>query len=340
MAAVLAGPVAGESAPPSPWDGVNPFACELQQAGFEAEVPDPAADPYCVEFDKTRQNVTELGVVDFITKEPARVAAAGDKCFYFQSDHWRGSVVQEDGSTKTYEWDGHYFFDKARAEGGVWVANFSVNGRTEDPSQLPGFPPEYAQYFGPGTGGFITHNEFDADPSCIAKAEAASPYPPVPVQERPPQCLTPSGPVGPRRLGPVRLGMREREVYEALGTPARVKRGFLRFCLEGGGKLMVGLPGDRTGPGGAPGDRPALFLLTTHRALTIGGVGRGATRRALRRAFPQAREWFVIGRTHVLRLRPGVLAGVKDGRVRLLAVHDTARVRGIGAVRGWLRRAA
>ena len=55
------------------------------------------------------------------------------KCFYFQSDHWRGSIVQDDGSTKTYEWDGHYFFDKARGEGGVWVTNFNVNGQTQRP---------------------------------------------------------------------------------------------------------------------------------------------------------------------------------------------------------------
>ena len=38
--------------------------------------PHPEADPFCVEFDKRRQNVTELGVVDFLSKEPARVAAA------------------------------------------------------------------------------------------------------------------------------------------------------------------------------------------------------------------------------------------------------------------------
>ena len=60
--------------------------------------------------------------------------------------------MQADASTKTYEWDGHYF-DKARGEGGVWVTNFNLNGRTFDPGQIPGVPPEYARYFGPGTGG-------------------------------------------------------------------------------------------------------------------------------------------------------------------------------------------
>src|SRR6476660_7066198 len=112
MAAVIALAGATSTAqPPTGWDGVNPFRCTIQQAGFGTAVPDPAADPYCVEFDKRRQNVTELGIADFISKEPARLAAAAGKCFYFQVDHWRASVVQDDGSTKLYEWDGHYFFD-------------------------------------------------------------------------------------------------------------------------------------------------------------------------------------------------------------------------------------
>src|SRR3954447_23330374 len=157
---------------PTGWDGVSPFRCELQNAAFEPQGPHPEADPYCVEFDKRRQNVSELGIVDFLSLEPARVAAAGPKCFYFQADHWRSSVVQDDGSTKVYEWDGHYFFDKATGDGGAWVTNFNVSGHTGDPSQIPGMPPEYAQHLGPGTGGVITRDAVEADPSCAAKAKA------------------------------------------------------------------------------------------------------------------------------------------------------------------------
>ena len=47
-----------------------------------------------------------------------------------------------------------------------------------------------------------------------------------------------------------------------------------------------------------------------------------------------------MGHTEILRLRPGLLAGVKDGRVRMLVVYDRRRVRGAGAVHGWLRRSA
>ena len=91
------------SAPPGQWDGVNPFRCELQQAGTGATVKHPDADPFCIEFDKTHQSVSDGGVVDFLAQEPARVGAAVPKCFYFQSDHWRGSLIQDEPSTKTYE---------------------------------------------------------------------------------------------------------------------------------------------------------------------------------------------------------------------------------------------
>src|SRR5947209_6036213 len=110
VAALGAAPAAHALAPPSPWDGGNPFRCTVQNAGFGTAVPDPAADPYCVSFDKTHQSVDDLGIVDFLSKEPARVAAAAPKCFYFQEDHWRGTVDQGN-ATAIYEFVGHYFFD-------------------------------------------------------------------------------------------------------------------------------------------------------------------------------------------------------------------------------------
>ncbi len=337
-AATVAVPASGASAPPSPWDGANPFACELQHAGYGTEVPHPDADPYCVEFAKRRQNVTELGVVDFLSKEPARVAAATDKCFYFQSDHWRGSIVQDDGSTKTYEWDGHYFFDRATGDGGAWVTNFNVNGRSGDPTEIPGFPAEYAPYFGQGTGGVRSHDEVKADPACAAKAAAHSPYAAPPPERRAPRCLDPSGSVGPHHVGPIALGAAEEGVWERLGPPVRVHRGFLRFCLRGGGKLLAGVPGDRSGIEGGPGPGATALLLTTRREMTARGIGRGDSDRALRRAFPHARRWFVQGHTSVLRLRSGVLAGVRHRRVRFLAAYDPGQVAGARAMRDWLRR--
>src|SRR6202050_5648173 len=70
------------SAPPTPWDGVNPYNCVIQDAGTGTKVPDPGADPYCVSFDKTNQNLTQLGIATFVLNEPTRTAAAGPTCFY------------------------------------------------------------------------------------------------------------------------------------------------------------------------------------------------------------------------------------------------------------------
>jgi hypothetical protein len=337
-ALALAAPASAQAAePPAPWDGLNPFACELQQAGFGPTGPDPAADPYCVEFDKRRQNVTQLGVVDFLANEPARVAAAVPKCFYFQSDHWRGSVVQEDGSTKTYEWDGHYFFDKARGEGGVWVTNFDVNGQTGDPTTLPGFPEEWKPFFGPGTGGVRTRNSVQGDPRCVERAgrEAHRIY--AAEADPAPRCAAAAGRVTARRLGPLRIGDGEDAARRALGPPRSVKRGWLRWCVEGGGRLLAGQRGDRSGELGEGGQRRTVMALTTSPAFRYRGVGVGSPLRTL----PQARLALRRGRTAVYLARPrsALLVGVRRGRVRWLAVRDRRAVRGKRSLRTYLRRA-
>ena len=345
-AAVVLSTAATAADPPTGWNGANPFNCVLQQAGFEETGPDPAADPYCIEFDKTRQNISELGLLDFLAKEPGRVAAAVDKCFYFQSDHWRGSFVQEDGSTKTYEWDGHYFFDKATGDGGAWVTNFNVNGRTYDPSQIPGIPPEYAQHLGPGTGGVITRNAVEADPSCVARVAAGEQiYAAQPSAAGPNGgsrgCGAVAGAGTSRRLGPVALGEPDRAVRSRLGDPVVVRRGFLRYCATGGGVLAVGQPGDRSGELGTDPGAPAILLFSDAPGVRAGRVGPGARARALRRAFPRRRRLTRLGSAVVYRVAPRsrVLVAVRGGRVAWLAVGDRRRLRSIGSLRAALRRA-
>jgi hypothetical protein len=157
--------------PIAPYDGSNPFRCKTQNVGTGVDFPDPGADPFCVEFDKTSQNVTDFGIVDFLLNEPARVAAATPKCFYHQTDHWTGSIVQ--GTEPTlWHWDGRYFFDKARGMGGVRVDNLVVGGLPMDPRLLPGFPPEFSPYFGPANGGgaFLAQT-VPADPNCAARVD-------------------------------------------------------------------------------------------------------------------------------------------------------------------------
>lgn len=334
---------------PTGWDGTNPFRCTLQQAGFEAAVPDPAADPYCVEFDKRRQNVSELGVVQFLLQEPARVAAAVPKCFYFQSDHWRGSFVQDDETTKTYEYDGHYFFDKARGEGGAWVTNFNINGRTSDPSQIPGIPSEFSRHFGPGTGGVITRNEIDADPACIERAADPS----RPVYAAPPagddgpgaapvaRCPTLAGTVSRTRLASLRLRDPESRVRAQLGAPVRVHRGYLRYCLSARGKVLVGQRGDRSGTRGTDPDTPTALLLTTSPAVKVARVRPGSSSRTVRRRFPRRVRRVRVGRTTFFESsrRSGVLLGLRDGRLRYVGVYDRSAIRTTAGLRSFLRRA-
>jgi hypothetical protein len=338
VAGLLAAAPAGALDYPTGWNGQNPFTCDVQDVGFGTAFPHPDADPFCVEFDKRRQNVTELGVVDFLSQEPARVAAASTKCFYFQSDHWRGSIVQGDPSTKTYEWDGHYFFDKARGEGGVWVSNFNFNGRTFDPSSLPGMPSEYARYFGPGTGGVITRNEVQADPSCIEKAKTQPPYAkPAPGARG---CLAAKGTIGSRQIAGVSLGESEARVRGALGPPHLVRRGFLRWCYQDGSSLRAGNAADRSGDFGAGDSDPTRVVLVTNRGFTVRGIGPGASVRVLRRAFRGARRRFSVNGKAVWTLaRTGrLVAGVRRGRVAYLALYDRGTIRSLRTLKSWLRR--
>jgi hypothetical protein len=329
------------------WNGVNPFHCDLQQAAFQAVGPNPDADPYCVDFDKTHQNVTDLGVVDFLSLEPARVAAAVPKCFYFQSDHWRGSIVQDDGSTKTYEWDGHYFFDKAKGDGGAWVTNFNINGRTYDPSQIPGIPQDFAQYMGPGTGGVITHNEIPADSNCAARADADpqviySSYNPPPTSGgNGSGCPSAPGGIGRDHVGPIALDDTERTVRRRLGPPYSVNRGFLRYCLSGGGRLLVGELEDRSGELGESPDARVVIVLTTSRAFGTKGLEIGDRGSEVKRRFPGARSKTTVGGTsvRVLRKRTGLIAGVRRGRVRWLGVYDRDAVRSARMLHGLVDRA-
>lgn len=175
-ALALAATAPAQGAVVEPYEGENPFACDLQQAGTGTDVPDPGADPFCVEYDKTQQNVTELGVVAFAGGEPARVAAASDKCFYYQHDHWRGSVDQHVEQTETYHWDGGYYFDKARGVAGSYVEGFTVLNASGDPTGVPGFPSDLEPSFGYGRGGAQLQETIPVDPRCVAMAQAGGVY--------------------------------------------------------------------------------------------------------------------------------------------------------------------
>jgi hypothetical protein len=341
--ALHAAPGRAASSPPTPWDGLNPYNCVIQNAGTGTVVPDPSADPYCVSFDKTNQNVTQLGLLAFALNEPARTAAAVPKCFYFQEDHWRGSLIQSDGSTELYEFIGHYFFNKATGDGGVWITDFNVAHQTLDPTQIPGFPPADGQYFGPGTGGVITHDDLPVDPQCAALAAKEQVY--AQPAAAAPRCAPATGQVSDRGIGPLAVGAGEQTVRAEVGPPEQVKHGVLSYCVTGGGTLIVGQPGDRSGTLGATGNAPTVLLATTSRSYLLIGrhnaVNAGEETGRLKRAFRKARA----GKTRIdglrlWRLAPDIVALTRAGRIRYLATYDRAAIRTPAALNRYLRRAA
>jgi hypothetical protein len=324
------------SSPPTPWDGVNPYNCVIQNAGTGTAVPDPNADPYCVSFDKTSQNVTQLGLATFALNEPARTAAAVPKCFYFQEDHWRGSLIQSDGSTELYEFIGHYFFNKATGDGGAWITDFNLAGQTFDPTQIPGFPPADGQYFGPGTGGVITHDDVPVDPQCAALAAEQQVYAQAPTAAS--RCVPANGQVNGRGIGPLALGAGEQTVRAELGPPEQVKHGVLSYCVTGGGALMVGQPGNRSGTFGTGGNAKIRLLATTSPSFVL--IGKRAIRVGDKTGRLGKAGKTKIDGLRLWRLGPNIVALTRRGRVRYLATYDRAAIRSAAALKRYLGRAA
>jgi hypothetical protein len=313
-AAVIALAVpAGATAAPALYDGSNPFDCVVQDVGFGTDFPFPEADPFCVEFDKRRQNFTELGVVDFLAQEPARVAAAGPKCFYHQRDHWTARVQQEVEGTELYNWDGAYFFDRARGTGGVYVENFTFNNQTFDPRVLPGFPEEWKPFFGPGRGGVqFTDSGVEVEPRCVQLAERGNVYAKQGGAGGPGAggsvgCLTGHGSIA-RGVPGARLGSRRARVVGALGRPTRTRRRRARWCTVADGALMAVFR-----------RRRLALVRSTSPAFDLRGVAAGDTGAYARRRLKGERTLRRRGRMRVLALRRGrsvKLVGLGRGRVR------------------------
>ena len=339
-ALILAAPATAQVGQPlGPWNGENPFNCENQNVGTGTAFPHPDADPFCVEFDKTSQNVTDFGIVDFLANEPGRTAAASSKCFYFQQDHWTGSIVQGQ-DPEAWHWDGHYFFDKAKGIGGVSVHNFRIGGQPAD--FTPFVPPAYQPWAYPGGGGgVIVLLESNPDPQCMAKVD-------TPKKRRRvyrtgtafPDCITPGGTIRGRHVGRVRLGMARKALRSRIGQPKRTRQRVDRWCVVGAASLRVAYA-RKAGKAGA-GHRPkAALILTTSRGHTIHGIGRGSKVGAAKRKLAlQVR--FRVGGTKVLEAvrKPGRRAffGVRHGRVKWVALANPHRL-GTRAIHRALRRA-
>lgn len=307
--AALAASSANAQEPVGPYDGSNPFRCQLQDVGSGTDFPDPDADPFCVKFDKTSQNVTDFGLVDFLANEPNRVAAAAPKCFYYQRDHWTGSVEQG-SDPELWNWIGSYFFDKAAGLGGVHVRDFRVGGVPFDAT--PYAPEAYRPYLeGTGGGGVRILLESDPDPACAARVdtpqERQAVYRDAPGER---DCVPPGGRLRGRRVGVVRLGMGKAKVRGKLGAPAKHRRGVDRWCVIGDASLRV-----------AYGDGRVNLIRTSSRGHGLAGVAPGdraaKARRLLGNPDFRVAGARVIARSSKLRQ---ALVGARGKRVRWIAL--------------------
>ena len=300
----------------SGWDGTNPFACTLQELGGGTDFPEPKADPFCVEYDKRHQNVDKLGVVEFLSHEPARFAAAGPKCWYYQRDHWVGSVIEGNQQTQTYAWDGEYFFDKSKGTGGAYVENFTVNGQTGDPTQTPGFPDSWKPYFGQGRGGVQRTGSVPVDPRCAARAKKKSPYVSNPGDKGFGRCRVPGGKAD-RGIGGIRLRERRHKVRRTLHAPTREGLRWVSYCMVGGGRLAARF-------NNRGGHARAVLIATNSRPFDLRGIRAGQTTSKIRRKLRPYRH--LISHRNGRRLlarrerRQLMLVGTYRGRVSFIAV--------------------
>ncbi len=155
---------------------------------------------------------------------------------------------------------------------------------------------------------------------------------------RPPNCLAARVKVGPRNIGRLRLGQtRARTARRAqpLGNVSRRTR-VLRYCVRRSAKFRSVAVFD-----GRSRLRVAGTNANGHKRR---GVGRGSTRRALRKRF--GKRLVRVGRSRSLlivrapqRSRSRLVIGLRGNRVRYVAIVDRKLARKRGVLRRYVRQA-
>jgi hypothetical protein len=137
--------------------------------------------------------------------------------------------------------------------------------------------------------------------------------------------------VGRRSLGKVAAGARRATVLRRLGPPAARRRNVWRYCVSGGGKVLLVFSKRKR----------VAFVATTARRHRHRGVGPGSTVRLLRRTFRRAGISALP--SGIVRVRGGVSRRVVFGTgrrlVRYVAVSDAATLRKRSRLLGAQRQA-
>ena len=243
---------------------------------------------------------------------------------------------------------GNYFIDTylARSEdGGRTFTDSRVSQRMWDPAV--GAPTSVSGSFIGDYQGLVADDEvaipFWNDTQLAALPEGdkeRSPYQEVFAARGPGDAETPAAltrcfarslKVGPRSIGRLSLRATRDAVGRRIGPPGRTARGVLRYCVKGGGSVLVAF--DATG-------RVALAATTAkgHKRLK---VGRGSSVKTLQRRFGARLRSAGSGVRRVASgPSKGVLFGVRRGKVTFVALADAALLRKTSALTTQLRRAA
>jgi hypothetical protein len=133
-----------------------------------------------------------------------------------------------------------------------------------------------------------------------------------------PRCLPRRVKLGAKSLAGIGLRNRSSTVVRRRGLPSRRRKGVWRYCVTGGGKVIVVFNKRKR----------ALFIATTARGHRRGKVRPGVRARTARRVFGRSLRRV---RSGVYRVRRGrskyLVIGVRRGRVRYLALADRTLLR-------------
>jgi hypothetical protein len=149
---------------------------------------------------------------------------------------------------------------------------------------------------------------------------------------QPTRCVAAKLKIGPSSIGKLSLRATRDAVGRSLGPPVRTARGVLRYCVKGGGSVLVAFTSaGRVG-----------FAATTAARHTRQGIGRGSSLTSLRRTYRRHLRSVVSGVYHVTGVKGAqhVVFGVRKGRVTFVAVAAGALVKSGKSLRTQLRRAA